>query len=51
MQLPETPDIHTSFVEMMCALPNHIERAMVTFPDNTVFWKGGTRFYHADTLC
>ena len=29
---------------------NKIERAMVTFLDHNQFWKGATRFYHADTL-
>jgi hypothetical protein len=49
-QLRETPDAFTSFIEMMSALPNHYERAMITFLDNNIYWKGATRFYHADTL-
>ena len=49
-QLRETPEALTSFIEMLSALPNHYERAMVTFLDNNAFWKGATRFYHADTL-
>ena len=49
-QLRETPDALTSFVEMMSALPNHYERAMITFLDHNTFWKGATRFYHADRL-
>lgn len=40
----------TPFVEMLSALPNHYERAMITFLDHSAFWKGATRFYHADTL-
>jgi hypothetical protein len=43
-------DILTSFIEMLSALPNHYERAMITFLDDNAFWKGATRFYHADTL-
>jgi len=46
----ETPDDLTPFVEALSALPNHYERAMVTFLDHKDFWKGATRFYHADTL-
>ncbi len=49
-QLRETPDVLTSFVEIMSSLPNHYERAMITFLDHNIFWKGATRFYHADTL-
>ena len=40
----------TAFVENFAALSNHFERAMVTFLDHNQFWKGATRFYHADTL-
>lgn len=49
-QLKETSDTLTAFVETLSALPNHYERAMVTFLDHPSFWKGATRFYHADTL-
>ena len=49
-QLRETPAQLTPVVEMLSALPNHSERAMVTFLDHKDFWKGATRFYHADTL-
>lgn len=49
-QMRETPDELTSFIEMMAALPNHYERAMVTYLDRGDFWNGATRFYHADTL-
>lgn len=49
-QLRDTPDDLTPFVEKLSALPNHHERAMVTFLDHKDFWKGATRFYHADTL-
>ena len=48
--LQETADALQSFVEEMSALSNHYERAMVTFLDHNVFWRGATRFYHADTL-
>ncbi len=49
-QLQETPNDITTFLETMSELPNHYHRAMVTFLDNTDFWKGAIRFYHADTL-
>ena len=43
-------DARKAFVEKLAALPNHYERAMVTFLDHNQFWRGSTRFYHADTL-
>lgn len=46
----ENPEAITPFVEMLSALPSHYERAMITFLDHKVFWKGATRFYHADSL-
>ena len=46
----ETSDDCKSFVETLSVLPNHYERAMVTFLDYKDFWRGATRFYHADTL-
>ena len=49
-QLREAPDGLTAFVESLSALPNHYERAMVTFLDHNDCWKGATLFYHADTL-
>lgn len=49
-QLRENPDAFVSLVETLSALPSHYERAMVTFLDHKAFWKGATRFYHADTL-
>lgn len=49
-QLSETSAQRTLLVETLLALPNHFERAMVTFLDHKDFWKGATRFYHADTL-
>ncbi len=44
------PEARTAFVEKLAALSNHYERAMVTYLDHNPFWKGATRFYHADTL-
>jgi hypothetical protein len=44
------PDARRGFVENLAALANHYKRAMVTFLDHNQFWKGATRFYHADTL-
>lgn len=49
-QLRESLDALTILVETLSALPSHYERAMATFLDHTQFWKGATRFYHADTL-
>ena len=49
-QMRDVSDDFTSFVEKLSALTNHSERAMVTFLDHNTFWKGATRFYHADTL-
>lgn len=46
----EDPSAHTAFVEKLAALPNHYERAMVTYLDHNAFWNGASRFYHADTL-
>jgi hypothetical protein len=49
-QMRETPDSLKSFIEMLSALSNHYERAMITFLDHNTFWRGATRFYHADML-
>lgn len=43
-------DARTAFVAKLASLANHFERAMITFLDHNDFWKGATRFYHADTL-
>jgi hypothetical protein len=49
-QLGDDPAAHTTFVEKLSALPSHHERAMVTYLDHNAFWKGASRFHHADTL-
>lgn len=49
-QLRDSPDSIPPLVDTLSALPNHFERAMVTFLDHKAFWKGATRFHHADTL-
>jgi hypothetical protein len=49
-QLRETPDELAAYIETLSALPNHYERAMITFLDHNTFWRGATRFYHADSL-
>ena len=49
-QLRETPEAYAELIETLAGLANHYERAMVTFLDYSQFWKGATRFYHADTL-
>lgn len=48
--LNKDADGHRAFVERLAALSNHFERAMVTFLDHGQFWRGASRFYHADTL-
>jgi hypothetical protein len=48
--LANEPEARSQLVEKLAALANHFERAMVTFLDHHQFWKGATRFYHADTL-
>jgi hypothetical protein len=49
-QLREHQDDLASIIEKLSALPNHYERAMITFLDHYEFWRGATRFYHANTL-
>jgi len=49
-QMQETPDDLNVFIEKLSDLSNHYERAMITFLDHHTFWKGATRFYHADSL-
>jgi hypothetical protein len=49
-QLEGDPAAHTALVEELAALPGHQERAMVTYLDHNEFWKGASRFHHADTL-
>lgn len=49
-QMQEKPDDLTTFIDYLSNLSNHYERAMITFLDYNSFWRGATRFYHADTL-
>lgn len=44
------PNATIAFTEKLAALVNHFERAMVTYLDHNLFWRGATHFYHADTL-
>jgi hypothetical protein len=44
------PNATIAFTEMLAGLANHFERAMVTYLDHNLFWRGAMRFYHADTL-
>lgn len=44
------PNATIAFTEKLAVLVNHFERAMVTYLDHNQFWRGATRFYHADTL-
>ncbi len=46
----ERLDALAALVEKLSALQNHYERAMITFLDHGILWKGATHFYHADTL-
>ena len=39
-----------ALITELASLANHFERAMVTYLDHHRYWKGATRFYHADTL-
>ena len=39
-----------AFVTSLSSLPDHYERAMVTFLDFQACWKGAARFHHADRL-
>lgn len=48
--LRDVPEDLASFVEALSALPNHYYRAMVTYLDHAEYWKGATRFHHADSL-
>jgi hypothetical protein len=48
--MDEEPDALVSFIEMLSALSNHYERAMITYLDHNILWRGATLFYHADTL-
>ncbi len=49
-QLQATPDVLTTFIEALSALPNHYHRAMTTYLDHDECWQGALHFYHADTL-
>jgi hypothetical protein len=49
-QLRNVPEEIPPLVDKLSALPNHFERAMITFLDHNVLWRGATRFHHADTL-
>jgi hypothetical protein len=44
------PNAIVVFTDILAALENHFARAMVTFLDYSQFWRGASRFYHADTL-
>ena len=48
--LANAPGAVPGVIEKLAGLTNHFERAMVTFLDHNQFWKGATRFFHADTL-
>ena len=49
-QLRGDHELLAGFVDTLSDLSNHFERAIITFLDYNSFWRGATRFYHADTL-
>lgn len=49
-QLRNKQDTLANFIETLSELPNHYYRAITTYLDHPEYWKGATRFYHADTL-
>ena len=49
-QFRNDPAALEALVTTLAALPDHHERAMVTFLDHQMLWKGATRFHHADRL-
>ena len=49
-QYRHDPAALSAFVTSLSSLPDHYERAMVTFLDFQACWKGATRFHHADRL-
>ena len=48
--MQEEQEALVSFIEMLSALSSHYERAMTTYLDHNILWRGATLFYHADTL-
>lgn len=44
------PNAAIAFAGKLAALVNHFERAMVTYLDHNLFWRGARHFYHADSL-
>jgi hypothetical protein len=44
------PDGLRAFVTTLAGCANHYERAMLTFLEHPQFWRGATRFHHADSL-
>lgn len=49
-QLSDAEPEYAAFIERMAAMKSHYERSMTTFLDHNDYWRGATRFYHADTL-
>jgi hypothetical protein len=43
-------DAMGSFMAVFAESPNHYHSAMLVYLDYREYWKGATRFYHADTL-
>jgi hypothetical protein len=44
--MQEEPDALVSFIEILSALSSHYERAMITYLDHNILWRGATLFYH-----
>ena len=49
-QLKDEQPSYAAFVERLAAMTSHYERAMTTFLDHHGYWRGATRFHHADSL-
>jgi hypothetical protein len=45
--MQEEQEALVSFIEMLSALSSHYERAMTTYLDHNILWRGATLFYHA----
>jgi hypothetical protein len=49
-QLRDRQKALSAFIGKLAGLSNHYERAINVFLDYPSFWRGATRFYHADSL-
>ena len=49
-QMQAEPERLATFIETLSELPDHYQRAMITYLDYGECWRGAIRFYHADSL-